>query len=86
MSIRGNATYFKVENWAAVTNGLLQNQIWKINETFLTQQLRQGKQVLFSHNPLKAKSGSFFEREVNFMRELGYSFRQKNQWTWEAVR
>lgn len=80
------ATYFKVENWEAVTKGLSQSQIWKINETFLTQQLRQGKQVLFSHNPLKAKSGSFFEREVNYLRELGYSFKQKNQWTWEAVR
>lgn len=81
-----NATYFKVGNWNAVTRGLSQNEIWRINETFLTQQLRQGKQVLFSHDPSKARAGSFFEREVNFLRDLGYSFRQKNQWTWEAIR
>ncbi len=80
------ATYFKVDDWNAVTKGLSQDEIWRINETFLTQQLRQGKQVLFSHNPANARAGSFFEREVDFLRELGYTFRQKNQWTWEAVR
>ncbi len=80
------ATYFKVDDWAAVTKGLSQSQIWKINERFLVQQLGQGKRVLFSHNPMKAKAGSFYEREVNFMRELGYNFKQKNQWTWEATR
>jgi hypothetical protein len=80
------ATYFKVEDWNAVTKGLTQDEIWRVNETFLTRQIRQGKQILFSHDPLKAKAGSFFEREVDFLRELGYTFRQKNQWTWEAVR
>ncbi len=80
------ATYFKVDDWNAVTKGLSKDEIWRINESFLTQQLRQGKQILFSHDPLSAKQGTFFEREVNFLRELGYSFRQKNQWTWEAVR
>lgn len=80
------ATYFKVDDWNAVTKDLSQDEIWMINETFLVQQLRQGKQILFSHNPESAKLGSFFEREVNFMRELGYDFRQKNQWTWEAFK
>ena len=69
------ATYFKVDNWNAVTKGLSQDEIWRINETFLTQQLRQGKRVLFSHDPLKARTGSF--REVDFLRQLGYTFRQK---------
>nr|VFK06727.1 MAG: filamentous hemagglutinin [Candidatus Kentron sp. LPFa] len=81
-----DASYFKLEDWKSVTKGLTQDEIWQINETFLTQQIRQGKQILFSHNPLKAKAGSFFEREVDFLRELGYTFKKKNQWTWEAVR
>jgi hypothetical protein len=54
------ATYFKVANYDAVTKGLSQDEIWRINETFLSQQLRQGKQVLFSHDPTKARAGSFF--------------------------
>jgi hypothetical protein len=81
-----DATYFKLDDYNSITKGLSQDEIWRINETFLTQQLRQGKQVLFSHDPLKARQGSFFEREVRFMGELGYKFQRKNQWTWEAVR
>ncbi len=80
------ATYFKVDNWDKVAKGLSQDEIWKINETFLIQQLKQGKQVLFSHNPLKVQAGSFFEKEVNFMKELGYTFKKKNQWIWEAIK
>ncbi len=80
------ATYFKVENWSEVTKGLSPDEIWRINKTFLTQQMKQGKQILFSHNPLKARPNSFFEREVDFLRDLGYKFRQKDQWTWEAYK
>ncbi len=80
------ASYFKLKNWRAVTKDLSQDEIWRINESFLTQQIRQGKQILFSHNPATARPGSFFEREVAFLREAGYRFTQKNQWTWEAVR
>lgn len=81
-----NATYFKLENWNMITKGLSQDEIWRINKTFLIQQVKQGKQILFSHDPLKARPNSFFEREVNFLRDLGYNFRQKNKWTSEAVR
>lgn len=81
-----DATYFKVEDWNAVTKGLSQDEIWRINESFLDQQVMQGKQILFSHDPLVARPTSLFEREVNYLRDLGYEFRQKNQWTWEAVR
>lgn len=80
------ATYFKVDDWASVTKGLSQDEIWRIKETFLTQQLKQGKQVLFLHNLVKARAGSFFEREVTYLRDLGYTFQQRNRWTWEAVR
>ena len=80
------ATYFKLDDWKSVTKGMSQDEIWRINKVFLTQQIRKGKQILFSHDPLKARPKSFFEREVNFLRDLGYSFKQKNQWTWEAVR
>jgi hypothetical protein len=35
---------------------------------------------------MKARAGSFFEREVTFLKDLGYTFKQRNKWTWEAVR
>ena len=80
------ATYFKVDDWNSVTKGLSQDEIWRINETFLEQQLSQGKRVLFSHDPIKARKNSFFEKEVEYMKALGFKFVQKNQWTWEAVK
>jgi hypothetical protein len=81
-----NATYFKVDDWKVVTQGLSEDEIWKINETFLIQQLKQEKQILFSHDPLTARVGSAFEREVSFLKNLGYDFTQKNPWTWEAIK
>ncbi|MDC9575758.1 hypothetical protein PSI07_22260, partial [Pseudoalteromonas sp. GABNS16A] len=79
------ASYFKVDDWNSVTKGLSNDEIWRINETFLDQQVMQGKKILFSHNPSKARPNSFFEREVNYLQDLGYQFKQKNQWTWEAI-
>ncbi|MGD8840412.1 MAG: hemagglutinin repeat-containing protein [Gammaproteobacteria bacterium] len=81
-----NATYFKIADWRSITAGLTQDEIWKINETFLKQQLRKGKKILFSHDPNAARPGSYFEKEVRFIKELGYKFKKMNQWTWEAVR
>jgi len=80
------ASYFKVDDWKTITKGLSQDDIWRINETFLIQQLRQGKRILFSHNPLEARPGSFFKKEVSFLQELKYKFIKRNEWTWEAVR
>ena len=80
------ATYFKVEDWNKVTKGLSPNEVWKINKAFLEQQIRQGKQILLSHDPSKVRPRSFYEKELNRLRDLGYNFKQVNQWTWEAVK
>ncbi len=86
MAAHYKATYFKVDDWASVTKGLSRDEIWKVNETFLNQQIKQGKQILLSHNPATARAGSFFEKEVTYLGRLGYTFKQNNQWTWEAMR
>lgn len=80
------ASYLKIDNWSSVKKGLSAEEAWQINETFLIQQISQGKQILFSHNPLSPRVGSFFEKEVDFLKDLGYRFERKNQFTWEAVR
>ena len=80
------ATYFELNDWSSVTKGLTETEIWRINETFLDQQILQGKQILFSHNPLDVEPNTFFENEVDYLRAAGYGFRQKDQWTWEAIR
>ena len=79
------ASYFKVNNWNTVTKGLSQDEIMQINYAFLRQQIQQGKRIMFSHDPLKPRVGSFLQMEVNFLRALGYTFKKIDQWTWEAV-
>ena len=77
------ATYFKMENWKQTTAGMSNDEIWKINESFLKQQIQQGKNIVLSHDP--AKATGFYAREVEFMKSLGYQFKQEN-WVWKAVR
>ncbi|MEO5913970.1 MAG: RHS repeat-associated core domain-containing protein [Luteolibacter sp.] len=77
------ATYFKVENWGEVTRGLSQHEIWNINETFLRQQIQQGKQIILSHDP--ATATGFFALEVDFLEQMSYKFVEDN-WVWKAVR
>ena len=79
------ASYFKVNNWNTVTKGLSQDEIMQINYAFLRQQIQQGKRIMFSHDPLKPRVGSFLQMDVNFLRALGYTFKKIDQWTWEAV-
>lgn len=74
-----------MDDWNTVTKGMTRDEIWKINESFLDQQLKQGKQILFSHDPLKAKSISFFEEEVKYLERLNYKFKQKNKWIWGLI-
>ena len=77
------ATYFKMENWKETTKGMPESEIWKINESFLRQQISQGKQIVLSHDP--AKATGFYAREVEYLKSLGYKFEQDN-WVWKAVR
>ena len=83
MAAHYNASYLKVENWKEVTKGLQREEIWKINEAFLRQQIGQGKKIILSHDP--ATATGFFADEVEYLERLGYRF-VKNGWVWEAVR
>jgi hypothetical protein len=77
------ATYFKLDNWRDLEKTLSQEDIWKINETFIKQQIKHGKEIILSHDQSKAKG--FFAREVDFLEALGYKFEKQN-WYWKAVR
>jgi len=77
------ATYFKLDNWRELSGQLSRDELWKINESFLNQQLRAGKEVILSHDPSKATG--FFLREVDYLKDLGYRFVQDG-WVWRAVK
>ena len=76
------ASYFKFENWRNLSKSLKANELWQVNKTFLQQQIKAGKEVVLSHDPLKATG--FYKREVNYLNQLGYKFIQDG-WVWKAV-
>ena len=77
------ASYFKATDYRELTKTLTPDELWKINEAFLDQQIRAGKQILLSHDPSTATG--FYLREVQYLEDLGYRFVQEN-WIWKAVR
>jgi len=77
------ATYFKLEDWRKLQKSLSDEEFWRINEAFLDQQIKAGKQILLSHDP--AKATGFFLKEVEYLEDLGYRFVQQG-WVWKAVK
>ncbi|OCG78433.1 hypothetical protein A9G42_03195 [Gilliamella sp. Nev6-6] len=73
------STYFELDNWSEIAVTLGEENMWKINEAFLEQQVALNKTVLLSHNPYTATG--YFSQEVNFLIKLNYYFvKEKNYW------
>lgn len=83
VSAHYDATYFKLDNWRELRKTMSEEEMWKINESFLRQQIAQGKQIILSHDP--AKATGFFANEVDYLKSLGYTFKKEN-WVWKATR
>jgi len=75
------ASYFKLDNWRELSKTLSDAELWKINEAFLRKQIKQGKQIILSHDPTKATG--FFKNEVDFLSNF-YRF-EKDGWVWKAI-
>lgn len=69
-----NATYYNMSNakWNKLSKVYGDDFMWKINQTYMARQMKAGKMVVFSHDPLKAVNS--FKREVEFLKNNGYSF------------
>lgn len=76
------ATYFKLDNWRDLVKKLNATELWKVNEAFLDQQIRAGKQIILSPDPSKATG--FFLKEVSYLEDTGFKF-VKEGWAWKAV-
>ena len=77
------ATYLKLENWRELSRSLSSEEMWRINEAFIDQQIRAGKEIVLSHDPTRATG--FYKRELSYLGELGYQF-VRDGWVWRAVR
>jgi hypothetical protein len=77
------ASYFKLDDWRSLSRTHTPEEIWKVNESFIDQQLKAGKQVILSHDPSNATG--FYRREVQYLEDLGYNFVQDG-WVWRATK
>ncbi len=74
-AINNKATYFQLDNWSEIAVKLGENNMWKINEAFLKQQIELDKTILLSHNPYMA-TGYYLE-EVKYLIKLNHYFVKK---------
>lgn len=88
-------TYFKMsdEVWAALENeaGGNYDEIWKVNQQFIDQQIATNKNILLSNDPYKGyyfNDGEkrFYQREIDYILSKGYTFETTSEGLWKAVR
>ncbi|QSX04823.1 RHS repeat protein [Sedimentibacter sp. zth1] len=77
------ATYFELKNWDNIVDVVGKNNMWKINEKFLLQQLEQGKSFILSHSPYNATG--YYVKEVKFLLDKGFKFIKDGQ-IWRAIK
>ena len=54
------------------------DEMWRINQRFLDNQIRQGKNFEFTNNPDALPKRSFGEREYNYLKEMKYNLDNSN--------
>lgn len=80
-----NAQYFNLDNFDELVEAYGRNEMWRINEKFLDNQIASGRNIVFSNNPNKATANSYFRREVDYLIDRGYSFEKKGRY-WHAYK
>lgn len=78
-----NATYFQLDDWDNVVNTIGENNIWKVNEQFIHEQLIQNKNFILSHNPFSATG--YYKKEIEYLTKQGYQFTQNGD-IWKALK
>lgn len=88
-------TYFKMSNelWAALEKetGSNYDEIWKVNQQFIDEQVTANKTILLSNDPYKGyyfDNGEkrFYQREIDYIVSKGYTFEKTDDGLWKAVK
>ena len=66
--------------------GVVDDEIWKINEKFLDIQTSSGREIYLSHNPEDyVGKGQFYSKELQYLLDNGYRFIDEGG-IWHAIR
>lgn len=88
-------TYFKMSDdaWNMLEKDTSYNydEIWKVNKKFLDEQIKQNKKIILTADPDKGYylpdgQKRFFQREIDYLKSLGYEFVKIKEGIWEAVK
>ena len=88
-------TYFKMSDdaWALLEKeaGGNYDEIWKVNQQFIDEQISNNKIIVLSDNPYKKyyfNDGTkrFYQREIDYILGKGYTFELTSEGLWKAVR
>jgi len=91
---RAAGTYFdmgdsfgplKAQLMTTMTEDEAKNEIWRINQAFLDDQIAQGKTFYFTKNPVLLDKKSFSFKEYNYLIQEKYSFQEVGDGVWKAV-
>ena len=63
----------------SVWNGMSEFARWSANKAFLDKAIQAGKKITLSSNAYKAKPGSYFYKEIQYLLSRGYKI-VKNGW------
>ncbi len=88
-------TYFKMSDdvWASLEKeaGGNYDEIWKVNQQFIDEQIAANKNILLSNGPYKGYyfddgTKRFYQREIDYILSKGYTFESTGDDLWKAVR
>lgn len=88
-------SYFKMEDevWLQLENETINNydEIWKVNKQFIDNQIESGNRIFLSNDPYQGYyftdgTKRFYQRELDYLKELGYSFESIGNNLWEALK
>ncbi len=79
--------FFQIDDWKDLYLSVGNNydEMWKINQKFLDEQILSGKSFYFSHDPFSAIDGTGFAREVNYLIDKGVKNFIKDGEIWKAI-
>ena len=90
---KSNRTYFKLtpKQWKKLVQDASSDydEIWKINKKFIDEQIAAGKEILLTNDPTKKYLFDdgiprFYQRELNYLMELRYTFDEVSDGLWKA--
>ena len=88
-------TYFKMSDdvWTSLEKeaGGNYDEIWKVNQQFIDEQIAVNKNILLSNDPYQGyyfddSARRFYQREIDYILSKGYTFESTSDGLWKAVR